>query len=155
MKTVNKLILQMLLASAFFSCNNSTTKPGQTNDTLVTPADSSKKIAVIKNAGDSSKENAMSVTAMFIDFTLGDASHFTFKDQSGKTWDFADNEDSTYKFAQELPKNKSNATNQGWGSDKTLQGKWFNIKYIYRNQPEYPDGPMAKVPVIIEAKLKM
>ena len=153
MKAISTRVIQIMLASVFLACNNATTKPDEANNKLVTPPDTSKTSKENKKAGDSTKENAMHITAMFIEYTLGDASHYSFKDKSGKNWDFADNEDAHYKFAEELPKNKANSTNQGWGSKKQLQGKWFDIKYIYRIQPQYPDGPMAKVPVIIEATL--
>ena len=139
----------ILLATALFSCKDSVKK----QEEIKTTADSSKTITETKPAADSSK-NSMQVTAQFVDFSLGDASHFIFKDKAGKSWDFGGNEDSTYKFGVELPKNKTNDSNQGWGSNTALQGKWFNITYTYKDQPEYQDGPMAKVAVITHLAAK-
>jgi hypothetical protein len=89
-----------------------------------------------------------------VEFTLGDASHYIFKDSAGKTWDFADNKDSHSAFAIEVPAKKANEKNQGFSSNKALQGKWFRIRYSYSMQPQYQDGPMANVPIIMEAKEK-
>jgi hypothetical protein len=139
MKTLIILVLQILLGLALFSCNQPTAKQGEASTEMPTAADSS------------TVKNVEVLTAKFIEFELGDAPHFIFEDQSGKTWDFAGNEDPHYPFAEELPENLANETNQGWTSDKSLQGKWFDIKYEYRTQPEYPDGPMASVPIILEA----
>ena len=142
-------ISAILLAATLLACNNSASKQEDTNKT-----DSAKTGIENKIVPDTLKRATTSITAQFVDFTQGDASHFIFKDDTGKDWDFGGNEDGVFKFAMELPKNKANETNQGWGPDKKLQGKWFNISYIYRDQPEYPDGPIAKVPIIISVKPK-
>lgn len=143
----------VVLTVVLFSCNNSNTKEADSKKEPT--ADTVKTAIADKPSADTStsKENILTITAMFVDFSLGDAPHYNFKDKLGKEWDFADNKDTLHKFSVELPKNKANETNQGWGSDKASQGKWFNIKYVYRNQPQYQDGPMAWVPVILEAKL--
>ena len=149
MRKINTLAASLLLSAALFSCNSSSTKEEETKK----QADSAKTVTDNKMPADSSK-NSMQVNAMFVDYTLGDASHFTFKDESGKVWDFGGNDDTTYKFAVELPKGKANSTNQGWGSDKALQGKWFVITYVYKDEPQYEGGPMAKVAVIKQVKPK-
>jgi len=46
-----------------------------------------------------------------------------------------------------------NSQNHGWGVNKELQGKWFYITYIEREQEMYIDGPIGKVKVIIKADL--
>lgn len=91
---------------------------------------------------------------MFKEFSLGDASHYIFKDKAGKIWDFADCKDKQFSFGVELPASKANTENQGWSSNKTLQGKWFELTYEYVSQPEYQDGPMAKMPIITKVLLK-
>ncbi len=144
-----------LLTIALFACNNSSTKQDETKtkvDSSKTVIDSSK--AVIDNKMADSSKNSMHVTAQFVEFTLGDASHFMFKDAAGKTWDFGDNKDATYKFSVELPKNKANESNQGWGSDKALQGKWFDITYVYKNEVTHEGGGSEKVAVITKATPK-
>jgi hypothetical protein len=97
--------------------------------------------------------NGKTIKAKFIDFNFGDASHFYFEDESGKDWEFADSDDKNFEFAVELPEGQITDENQGWGPDKSLQGKWFILKYEYREMPQYEDGPMATLPVIIEAEL--
>lgn len=149
MRLIKPFVLPILLVSTLISCNNSDPKKEET--TAVT--DSTKNVVENKNAGDSLK-NTLRLTARFVDFTLGDASHFMFKDEAGKEWDFAGNNDTVYKLAVELPKKLSNEKNQGWGPDKAMQGKWFNLSYVYRTEPQYPDGPMAKVAVITQVSPK-
>ena len=93
------------------------------------------------------------IKAKFVDFQLGDASHYYFTDESGKKWEFAENEDKNFDFAIELPENEITEENQGWGANKDLQGNWFIINYEYKEMPQYQDGPMATLPVIIQVKL--
>ena len=88
----------------------------------------------------------------FVDFHLGDASHFVFVDEGGKEWEFADIEDTSLVFAVELPESQADETNQGWAPNKTLVGKWFEITYAIRRQPQYTDGPMVDVKVITAVK---
>ena len=153
MKAFKTFALQTLVVLALFSCNDSATKQGV--DKVVVTADSSKPIEANKNvATPSAKENTMSVTAKFIEFSLGDVSHYIFKDKAGKDWDFTDCRDTSYTFAVELPKNKANETNQGWASDKKLQGKWFDIKYVNKDGRELTNGNMDSIAVILEAKIK-
>lgn len=153
MKFVKNLFLPVLL-SAVFSCNNSSTKTDNTIDKKSSMSDSVKNPAAKNNATNPAGENTRSVTAQFVEFSLGDISHFIFRDKEGKSWDFSDNKDTTHAFAVELPRNKANETNQGWSSVKNLQGKWFDIKYVYRNGRELTNGLMDSVAVILEAKPK-
>ncbi len=108
---------------------------------------------VKKQSSNTSTKDAFEIKARFNNFTLGDVEHYEFTDAEGHEWDFRSIEDKTYEFAVELPKNKSNDENQGWGSNKSLQGKWFNIKYVNREMPEHEDGPMVKLPVVVEIKM--
>ena len=91
--------------------------------------------------------------AMFVEFRLGDAEHYLFEDESGGSWDFAGCEDNDLEFARELNDNEADVTNQGWGSNEALQGKWFDLTYIKREQPQYIDGPIATVNIIHKAVL--
>lgn len=150
MKIIKLVAVQLLLVFVVASCNNTPAKEKETKDTtVVTSIDSSKK-----PVADSSTKKELTITAMFVDFSLGDASHYTFKDKAGKIWDFADCKDKQFSFGIELPASKANTENQGWASNKTLQGKWFELTYEYVTQPEYQDGLMVKVPVITKASLK-
>ena len=151
MKLIRPLVIPVLLASALISCNNA--DPKKEESKTVTQADTTKPVIENKNAVDSSKMT-LQLTAKFVDFSLGDASHFMFRDESGKDWDFGANEDTVYRLSLELPKKLSNEKNQGWGPDKAMQGKWFNLSYVYRTEPLYPDGPMGKVAVITRVKPK-
>ena len=150
MKTIKFVVIQLSILILVISCNNTPAKQKETKDTTaVTPIDTSKK-----QLADSFKKNEQTITAMFVEFSLGDAPHYTFKDHDGKTWDFADCKDKQFSFGVELPTNKANTENQGWSSNKALQGKWFELTYEYVTQPEYQDGPMVKVPIITKASLK-
>ena len=143
MRKLNVLILSLALTAALFACSNSSPTKEQSRR----PGDSA-TVALKEKPMVDSANMPMRVTAMFVDFSQGDASHFVFKDEGGKTWDFGGDDDTTYKFAVELPKAKSNESNQGWSSNPTLQKAWFNLTYVYKNEPQYEGGPMAKVAVI-------
>ena len=75
--------------------------------------------------------SALILNAKFVSFEMGDASHFTFEDSTGKIWDFGGSEAKDTKFAMEVPQDKQNETNQGWTSNPDLKGKWFSLKYVY------------------------
>ena len=143
MRKINIFGLSLMLTAGLFSCSNSSTNKEESKR----PGDSA-TVALKNTLSTDSTNMPMKVAAMFIGFSQGDASHFTFKDEAGKTWDFGRDEDTTYKFAVELPKAKSKESNQGWGSNTSLQKAWFNLTYVYRNEPQYEGGPMAKVAVI-------
>ncbi len=89
------------------------------------------------------------ITAQFIEFSLGDAPHYVFQDKTGKTWDFGGNRASGIELALELPAKEANETNQGWAANKKMLGKWFKLTYEVRTMPLYQDGPVGKVQVIV------
>jgi hypothetical protein len=91
------------------------------------------------------------IVAKFVDFSLGDAEHYAFEDKSGVAWEFGGNKAESMAFGEALPSEAANASNQGWGPNKQLVGKWFNITYEVRSIPQYQDGPMGDVQVIVAA----
>lgn len=90
------------------------------------------------------------VIVEFVDFSLGDASHYFFKEKSGKEWEFSLNEVDGFNFSQELSEAEANEENQGWQANKKYVGKWFKIKYEKREVELYPEGPMGEVLVIVD-----
>ena len=154
MKLFKTILMPILLVFAFISCKNEASKQNTSSQNVVTTTGSAKTMAVPDATKETAKEEVLSLNAMFVDFTLGDAEHYSFKDKAGKTWDFGGCEDEKVKFAVELPEAQANEDNRGFGSNKTLQKKWFDLKYVIREQPQYQDGPMAKVPVIVEATMQ-
>ena len=153
MKTIQSIFFFFFVAT-FISCSSNDNKPATSADTTNHTKDSLQKTTSNKPSPDSSTNKSLTLEAQFVSFSLGDASHYTFKDKAGKLWDFANSKDKTYAFGIELPTKQANETNQGWGSNKSLQGKWFELTYEYVEQPEYQDGPMVKVPVIVKATAK-
>ena len=139
MPSTKTIALSLLLCLFCYACGN---QNASNKYTEVTPVKADQQ------------DTTKTITAKFVEFTLGDASHFVFEDKSGKQWDFAANKDTHYTFEQELPEGQADESNQGWTSNQALQGKWFDLKYAFVSQPEYQDGPMASVPVILEAKQK-
>ena len=138
----------LLLITLFFlaSCGSPSTEAAadaiiETTDTL---------LAATTEVTDTS---IFTIKAKFIDFSLGDASHYGFEDESGKYWDFGDCLSETCDFAQELEESEMDESNQGWGSNKALQGKWFVLTCKKVEQPIYLEGPMGMVDVIQEAVL--
>lgn len=91
------------------------------------------------------------IKAQFKSFSLGDAEHYEFVDENGKNWSFSSNR-SKINFGIELPESQSNSENQGWGPNKKLINKWFTITWKNNKQPQYPDGPVVSVPIILSAK---
>lgn len=141
-----KILLFVIMVSLFLnSCMTDPANEGEYD------SDTATEKKPIEQAAD--QDSVLMVNARFIKFELGDASHFTFEDSTGKIWDFGGCEDKAAKFAIEIKQDKQNETNQGWESNPEMNGKWFNLKYVYRSQALYPDGPMAKVPIIIVAKM--
>lgn len=154
MKKIKCVAIPLLIIFIAASCNNNIPKEKETKDTIVVASiDSSNKPATAKPTSDSSSKKELMITAMFVDFSLGDASHFTFKDKNNKIWDFAKCTDEKFQFAMELPASKADESNQGWSANKKLQGKWFQLTYEFVMQPEYQDGPIAKVPIITKVSL--
>lgn len=146
-----KFCLSVLLLTFCFACGNNASKdkstaPQKTDNTATKTTDVKEDNPTTEN------KDGFEIKAQFVEFTMGDAAHYMFKDGGGHDWDFGDIKDDTYKFAMELPKDKSNTDNQGWTSNKKLQGKWFNIKYVNKEQSRYQDGPKETVPVIIKIK---
>ena len=94
----------------------------------------------------------VTIRAKFVEFELGDASHFIFEDETGKIWDFGGNDNTEYQFAQEVPEEEADESNQGWGSDPKLQEKWFDIGYYETEREQYIDGPIGTVFIISEVK---
>ena len=138
MKTVKFLFISFFSISLVVACNNTAKQAAPENK--IDTAD--------KNSAAPSRGIEKTITAKFIAFELGDASHFLFEDESGKSWDFGGNDDKKFTFEEELPADKANTNNQGYTSNKALQGKWFIISYDIKNQPIYPDGPTGEVLVI-------
>lgn len=140
---MTKILTAILLATVLLACNGNAPKPEETAD-VVTTADTT--------AAAATNDQVLTLTAKFVDFELGDASHYSFVDKAGKTWDFGRCEDESLDFAKELPESEANETNQGWTSNKDLQGKWFDLKYVIKQEEMYIDGPVGDVKVILEAK---
>lgn len=90
------------------------------------------------------------IKAKFIEFVLGDASHYTFEDEKGKMWDFGGCEADNCDFALELPEAEMNESNQGWGSNPEKVGKWFDLGYFETEQEMYIDGPVGTVYILAE-----
>lgn len=152
------LSLLMVIASC---TNNISTAPE--NKTEVTPSVESPQPKTEIPATDveekteselTPEDGTKTIIAKFVKFSLGDASHYIFKDESGDTWDFGGCDSKNFIFENELDESESNSDNQGWGSNKELQGKWFVISYYQKEEPLYIDGPIGMVNVIKEVKLK-
>lgn len=143
MKNLLFLFLSIFL---FASCGSTTTTEVETDVVDETTTIASEETEV-KNP------DKMTVKVKFVEFQLGDLEHYIFEDESGKRWDFAGNDSEDFLLSEELLDSETTDENQGYGSNKELQGKWFDVTYVKREQPQYIDGPMATVEVISEIKL--
>ena len=99
------------------------------------------------------KEEEFSVRGKFIDYYLGDASHFSFETELGEAIEFDGCVIDNLSFSRGLSEEETNYDNQGWGSNPELQGKWFKLTYVVRREQMYIDGPMGAVNIIIKAEL--
>ncbi len=150
--------LLLLSIIIFISCNSGTTSSdtetnNTENKTIIDSVIQSVEPEESKQETTDDKET-FNVTAKFLEFSLGDASHFVFEDEKGNILDFGGNDTDEFTFAHELEPSESNSDNQGWGSNEALQGKWFEITYYKNEQPLYIDGPMATVDIISKVTLK-
>lgn len=105
----------------------------------------------IRKVEDELTDEQFTVKAKFKEFWLGDAEHYSFEKESGEVISFGGSEIDNFEFAVELKDSEANSENQGWGSNKKLQGKWFKISYLEREKPLYTDGPLENVKIITKA----
>jgi hypothetical protein len=132
------------------SCNGNTKEPAETNSDF---EEEVPKYANNISRALESENQTFTIKVKFIDFELGDVSHYSFEDESGKYWDFGGYESNDFEFAIGLSEEESNMDNQGWATNKDLQGKWFLLTYFIKEQEEYIDGPIGKVKIIKEVVL--
>jgi hypothetical protein len=137
------LVSLAIVSSCDGKKNESKTEATKKDTTAKTTTDTSKN--------DDEQRGATTIRAKYTDFQFGDISHFIFTDEAGKTWDFTEIDDMDLELASELPKSQSNDTNQGWGPNKSMLGKWFNVTYRTKTDQQYPDGPVGEVFVIVTA----
>jgi len=107
----------------------------------------------VRKVKDDITQEEFTIKAKFKKFRLGDAEHYIFENESGETLDFGGSTIDNFEFGIELEDSKVNSDNQGWSSNKKLQGKWFTLTYIEREQQLYIDGPLGIVKVITKAIL--
>ncbi|MBT8220254.1 MAG: hypothetical protein KJP00_10530 [Bacteroidia bacterium] len=146
MKNLSYIFSIILLISC--ACNSDKTPEKEAPAPSVIVPD-----AVVIEPSEDSNDGSTSVKARFIEFYLGDTEHYIFEDEAGKRWDFAGSQSSKFEFARELDDQEANESNQGWGSNTDLQGKWFKLTYEQREQEQYIDGPIGIVEIISQAML--
>ena len=135
-----------LMIFLFVSCSMKVIKPGQVKAPV-------SKVQKVPSKKENNFEEILRVKAQFVDFYLGDASHYTFKKESGELIVFDACKVKNIEFAQGLAEEESNEENQGWGSNKNLKGKWFLITYIKKRPQPYIDGSIFRPKVITKAVL--
>jgi hypothetical protein len=127
------LFFLMGLSLFFAACNNAATTEKEEGST------------------ETKKEEAADPNLLklkFVNLTFADAPHYFFEDEKGKSWEFGKVEGGKFNFVVELPEKEANSDNQGWGPNKDLIGKWFNIKHETKKMQLYQDGPEGDVVVI-------
>ena len=93
-------------------------------------------------------KNEFAVRAKFIDFVLGDAVHIDFEKESGEVISFDGSILFDFGIELDIDDPASNSENQGWVADPEILGKWFQLTYFNREQPQYIDGPMGTASII-------
>lgn len=126
--------LAPLLLWGFSSCNDSISHE-------LVPAPNIGSASVARLIPTSSYSNAsFEIKAKFIDFEMGDVAHYLFEDEHGEIWDFPHCFEQELTFEQSLPADKQTDFNQGWTSNKMLQGHWFLLECEVDEQPLYSKG---------------
>ena len=144
------LIIITALGFSLTSCNNK-----KTEDKTTTTGKDSSSAGANTTTPDAAKDTAKSTTktikAKYTGFSFGDAAHFIFTDEAGKTYDFAEVDDYDVQLIKELPEKEANTTNQGWEANKDMLNKWYNVTYRTNMQPQYEGGPIAEALIIVTA----
>jgi len=148
---VPALILLFSMLVTLIACNPDNSTAAETAMDTLTRSEEAKPKEPGKNAGDLAKEKATTLVVQFKGFSMGDQPHYLFTDKAGKEWDFVENQDTSIAFSLQLPQKKATERNQGFASNKTLEGKWFSIQYGFSMQPQHETERMANLPVIIKA----
>ncbi len=151
---MRNLLLLFLSFAFLISCTGNGERQNE-KESISKAKESTDSVKVISEPEPETEPGNESFTlkAKFINFRLGDAEHYGFEDESGKYWNFAGCRDETHYFAEELDDNEVDESNQGWGPNTELQGKWFQLTIVKEEQPQYIDGPMVTVDIIQEATL--
>jgi hypothetical protein len=135
----------LLVSCTFFACNN---QAKEEQNEVIDTRDSI--IEAIVKPKVENKENT--IEARFIEFSLGDREHYIFEDLAGNQLDFASCDSKDFEFSKELEEKMANESNQGWGSNSALIGKWFLLEFQNKNAPAYEDGPMEESKRIVAVK---
>tara|TARA_B110000967_G_C18434402_1_gene340073 strand:+ start:106 stop:570 length:465 start_codon:yes stop_codon:yes gene_type:complete len=144
------IMLSVLMLLVSCTSNNSTSTEGNTSQV----ADVKIPQTEIETEEKTIEAATNTITAKFVRFSLGDASHFVFEDEAGLKWDFGGCESEKFTFERELEESEFTEFDQGWGSNKDLQGKWFVLGYEEIEEPLYIDGPIGKVKIITKVEFK-
>jgi hypothetical protein len=147
---MNNLSILILSVLFLFSCSQEAKKKEPVAPPVLVE-ESSSSDEVIPN--DSIHEEEPTLRAKFVEFQFGDAEHYSFEKESGEKVVFDGCNIDNFDFSTELDESEMNETNQGFGSNSELQGKWFILTYITREQPMYIDGPMGTARIINKAVL--
>ena len=139
----------LLLVIGACSKNNNTENKTEVLDTLETQEPQlTEKIDSVASIEIVEEVDSLNIEAEFLYFSLGDASHYIFRDSEGKVWDFADISSNEFSFERGLEEEDMNEENQGWGSNEEYQRKWFKIRIKYEERQMYIDGPVGQVALI-------
>ena len=87
------------------------------------------------------EDKFFTIKAQFEGFELGDANHFFFKTETGAIIDFGASRVDNFEFAELLPEEEIDESNQGWGSNMELVGKWFILTYVIQQEELYIGWP--------------
>ncbi|MGH1336386.1 MAG: hypothetical protein ACRBFS_09685 [Aureispira sp.] len=142
MKSIINYSVVLFLFYSFIACNQ------RTNNELTPPSTQARLVSPTTVPKESFK-----VKAKFIDFEMGDITHYLFEDEQGEIWDFTTCSDEEFIFEQTLSKEQYTSFNKGWTSNSILQGRWFLLDCGTRLQPLYPDGPEDIAQIINDATL--
>ena len=106
---------------------------------LFSCAQKSEKQNQVKKSSTSNKisEHEFNVTAKFNWFDIKDDKPYSleFEKESGEIIHFEDFEIYNLDFVVKLNESQTSLFNKGWGTNLKLVGKWFNITYTDKKQP--------------------
>lgn len=93
------------------------------------------------------QSNTQKTKLKFIEFSFSDSQSYVFQNEQEAYFDFSQCKVKE-QFSKELSADEANDENQGWGSNTSLQGKWFMISWTEAEAELYEGGPKEKIKVI-------
>ena len=96
------------------------------------------------------QKGPVTIRAQFINYERNGIESFRFRDDAGMPWAFDGYTGKEVQFSILLPEPFRTEANAGWGSNRELEGEWFELTFITETR-ESASGEEANEILIIES----